>query len=350
MKNGLSCHVKVFLLMKKILFRLFSAALACMFCACGSERQRFTVKGQLNHLKQGQFIIYSYAPQWESFDTIFVENGKFSYSREVGDTLLAYLQYPNYMNTLFVAIPGNVARIKGDANNLIRISVTGSKENEQLTEFRHGLIGKTNKEKLKLAEAFCLEHPQSFASLAVMQEFFLNTDSFQLDKIDKILQVMHAAAPERTQLNIMRTQLAGLLNCRQGKRLPAFTAATLKGDTISNKDFQGKWHFIQMWNTWGMDFYKPVAKAVKYLKAHGDSIQRINICLNNDTLVCQRIIKRDSIDGYNVCDQRGWDSPLIKPFGIHRFPANILVNPKGIIAARDINADDIENELKKYVK
>ena len=336
--------------MKRPQFLLCLLTLSLLLGGCTGRSRQFTLKGKFNHLKQGQFLVYSHAPQWGSLDTVFVEDGTFSFSHSLSDTMLIQLQYPNFMHTVIVAIPGNTAQIKGDANNLSRLSVTGSEENDLLTDFRHSIIGKNDKEVFKMAEAFCKEHAASFASLAVLQEYFLNADSLRLNTIERLFKIMQKAAPDRTQLNMVRTQLGGLLLCCPGKKLPAFSAVTADGKKISQKDFKEKWTLIQIWSTWSAEFYKPLSQTRHTIKKYSNRLQQLNVCLDIDTLVGKRIARQDSISGYNVYDQKGWDSPLVRTFGVRNLPANLLVDPKGIIVARDIRAEHMEATLKKYLK
>ena len=74
----------------------------------------------------------------------------------------------------------------------------------------------------------------------------------------------------------------------------------------------------------------------------------VNICLDADTIDCMRVLHNDTIVGYNVCDRRSFDSPLVHAFGLRALPSNILVDNRGVIRERDIPIDKLESTLTKY--
>ena len=120
------------------LFLLFLSVL--LMSACSSDKNTVVIKGQFKNLKQGELYAFSYSPEWDAFDTIRIDDGSFSFRKKVSDTTIVILQYPNFMQTLVVAIPGKTITVKGNANNLSRIKVEGSEENEQLSDFYQSIF------------------------------------------------------------------------------------------------------------------------------------------------------------------------------------------------------------------
>ena len=238
------------------LFLLFLSVL--LMSACSSDKNTVVIKGQFKNLKQGELYAFSYSPEWDSFDTIRIDDGSFSFRKKVSDTTIVILQYPNFMQTLVVAIPGKTITVKGNANNLSRIKVEGSEENEQLSDFYQSIFKKDEQAKIAEAKKFVRSHPQSFASLAVVQDLMLNSQELDLKAIDEMYALMLKATPERVQLRSQYAQLYSLLSVRPGKKLPAFSARTLEGKLINNASFHGKWMLISFWSTWGRDFYVPM--------------------------------------------------------------------------------------------
>lgn len=330
------------------LFLLFLSVL--LMSACSSDKNTVVIKGQFKNLKQGELYAFSYSPEWDSFDTIRIDDGSFSFRKKVSDTTIVILQYPNFMQTLVVAIPGKTITVKGNANNLSRIKVEGSEENEQLSDFYQSIFKKDEQAKIAEAKKFVRSHPQSFASLAVVQDLMLNSQELDLKAIDEMYALMLKATPERVQLRSQYAQLYSLLSVRPGKKLPAFSARTLEGKLINNASFHGKWMLISFWSTWGRDFYVPMSVTKKAVHSVGDKMQSLGICLDLDTVSCAYQIKNDTLGGYQVCDRKGWDSPLVKAFGVRKVPGNILVDRQGYIVARDIPQEDLKASLEKYVR
>ncbi len=328
---------------------LYTLVLLITLSACSSG-EGIRIEGKFKSLKQGQFYAYSYSPEWNSFDTIAVKDGVFTLTHPASDTTIVILQYPNFMETMIVGIPGKTIKITGDARDLSRLNISGSDENELLSDFQKDIYKKSLSEKVKKAEEFIKTHPESYASLVVFHKYFLDTEKLNLGKIEKYLNLMLKHAPTRTHLLALNAKMNALVNCSVGKKLPTFKATTLQNENISNNTFKGKWTLVCLWSSWGSNTSRPLAIASKEIRKQHYDVEALNICLNTDTVSALSIIKRDSIDGYNVCDQKAWDSPLVKAFGIRMVPTIILVNKKGIIVERDIKEEDIISTLKEYLK
>lgn len=61
-------------------------------------------------------------------------------------------------------------------------------------------------------------------------------------------------------------------------------------------------------------------------------------------------IKKDGLPWYHVSDLKGWNNEVSEMFGIRSIPQNILINPDGMIIARNITGGDLEAVLSKFLK
>ena len=334
----------------KYLSLSFSLVILLFLSSCSGGGKTMTIKGTFKNLKQGQLYVFSYSPEWDAFDTIFIDNGSFAFKKEISDTTIVVLQYPNFMQTTVVAIPGKTIKIKGDANNLSRIDISGNEENELLSHFQKEIFGLSPTKKATLAESFIKKHPESYASLVLLQNHFLNQETPDWSKINRLFLLLKRHSPNRNMIHIIENQITPLLKCREGNTLPAFTATTLKKEKIQNSTFQGKWLLITIWSSWSRELYSSVGAARKAAVPYKKKLALLNICLDADTVGCNIEIKRDTLDGYNVCDCQGWASPLVRTFGVRFLPENILVDNTGKILVRNIKEEDLETELKKHIK
>ena len=329
----------------------FLPALALLLSAsCSGGGKTMVIKGSFKNLKQGQFYAYSYSPEWDAFDTIPVEGGSFEFQHEISDTTIIVLQYPNFMQTPLVAIPGKTVKVKGNANDLARTDVSGNEENELLSQFRKEVFELTPEQKTDYAEKFITEHPGSFAAVVLLYDYFLNKDDLDWNKTDKLFQLIKKNAPNRPLTHLIEGQLKPMLRCKTGNTLPPFTATTLKKEKINNATFKGKWLLVNIWATWERGMCTSVAKARKVSLPYAKKLKLLNICLDADTVSCNLVIQRDSLTGYNVCDCQSWESPLVKAFGVRFIPGNILVDGTGKVVARDIEEENLEEKLRKYIK
>lgn len=331
--------------MKKSLIYII---IALLVASCSGNKQSFTLTGKFKGLDQGEFLCFSESAEWGTLDTIKVLDGRFSLTHPLSDTAIITLQYPNFMQTQIIAIPGKEIVLKGDANNMINIQVEGDDENEAFSEFRSSIIGlKETELEPKICE-FIEKNPHLWASLALFEKYFLEAENPDYKKIEKLFGLMLKARPERIALRTLEGQISSLLKCGVGSKLPVFKTVTINGTPVDNGTFKGKALLITFWSSMSNDFIYPVVSPRHLMRRLSSKIAQLNICLDVDTASCQRIIRTDTLGGYNICDRFTFNSPLVGLFGMKQLPANILVDSCGIIRARDINVDKLEATLCKF--
>lgn len=326
---------------------LYITTIALLVASCSGGKKSFSLSGKFKGLDQSQFVCYSESPAWGTLDTIKVERGLFSLKHDLSDTVILVLQYPNFMRTEVVAIPGGSVKVKGDANNMLNIRISGDSENDDLTHFRRSIRDKKGDAILRSAEAFIRDNPGSWASVAILNRYFLQAERPDYPRISRLLTLMLKAKPSRYILRHYQSQLAPLLKYGNGAKLPAFTAKDIHGTPISNQTFSGKPLLITFWASFSPDNLTLLREQRRILRSVSPAVNTLNISLDADSSACHNIIRMDSIAGYNVCDCLCFNSPLVQRLGVRQVPANILVDAKGIIRARDISATELPAVLAK---
>jgi hypothetical protein len=52
----------------------------------------------------------------------------------------------------------------------------------------------------------------------------------------------------------------------------------------------------------------------------------------------------------HVSDLKYWDNEVSRKYDIRSIPANFLIGPDGVILAKNLRGEDLEEKLKEYVK
>ncbi len=322
--------------------------MALLVTACSGGKQSFTLSGKFKGIEQGEFLCFSESPEWGSLDTIRLQDGAFNITHPLNDTILLTLQYPNFLQTQVVAIPGKTAKLYAEANQLANAEVSGDDENKAFTEFRASVAGLKADQVKDKAEDFIRHNPHRWASIALFNKYFVQAETTDYKTLDELLSLMLKVRPERTYLHVLQAQVEPSLRCRVGKKMPKFKATTIDSIKIDNNTFRGKPVLVSFWSTMSNEFQNPVVRQRHLMRRLQGSIKQLNICIDTDTTACQRILRVDTIGGYNVCDRLTFNSPLVTAFGLKRLPANILVDSTGTIVARDIATDSLENVLARH--
>jgi hypothetical protein len=91
-------------------------------------------------------------------------------------------------------------------------------------------------------------------------------------------------------------------------------------------------------------------RLIRLKKDYGERLGVVSICLDARPQDCRQRVERDSLPWKTVCDGRVWQTPLLAKLGISEVPASMVIDSRGVIVARDLAPQELEDELKKMLK
>jgi peroxiredoxin len=143
-----------------------------------------------------------------------------------------------------------------------------------------------------------------------------------------------------------------------GSQAPDFSVKLYNNKDFKLSSLKGSYTLVQFWASWDLPSLKSHAKLIKtynqfkdFKFIDGKKFNIVAISIDQKAETYKTAIARENLpDNYLICDFKGWNSPIIDTFKIEHIPANFLLDPKGIIIAKNIFNDEIEVELDKYTK
>lgn len=312
--------------------------------SCGPDGHHARVEGRIEGINQADILAYvDDAPEGDGarVDTVRVKRGKFSYDRAIAHPTILTLLYPNYSTTTLVVEPGGTARVKGDANRLREIEVTGNDDNRLLTEFRRHTLGKAASEVEREAATFVRSHAATMAAQVIFREVFASAEVVKDNPTASLLEALRKAQPKDSILKAWEARLKPLFATAVGQPLPAFTATDLKGKKVSSADYAGRPLLITFGAQWDPTFYT----IKRYLRTLDEAVPDGRLSY----LFVSCDVKRDGLDramqyeplpGRILYDGEGLATPLVTTLGMRRLGGMLLVGRDGRIIARDIPPQD----------
>ena len=323
--------------MKNLAYIAISFALLC----CTGHPKEARLKGEFANLEQGEFLIYSTDEALDRLDTLRIVDGIFSYTVQPA-TL--HILYPNQSELVVFAGPGDDIVIKGDAQNLSEVEVSGSEDNELYTEFRQETNGKSAEETKNIAHNYILEYPTHAVSRYLFTTYYLCDEEASVKETTALYDSLCRACPDDLALSKLSSRVRSLGLLRVGNPLPDFSLTLKPGHggngteqrIIKKGDYNGKLLLIAFWANWKGGSAGAIYRARRLrreLKGKGKDIELISYSLDADESQLYRNEERDSIDFPSYCDFLSLSSPLVQKWGIRELPYIILVTPDGNIAA-----------------
>lgn len=333
--------------MRKIVHTLPFIVLLLWLTACGVPGDKARISGEFDHLTTALLYLYSQEGEIAGIDTVNIEKGAFSIDLPLDRPALLTLMFPNFSKRYLIAVPGEEVRVSGDANHLQQVAITGTEENDALTNFREQNLKRPEGDQRLAAAQFIRDNAGSLASVALFREYFVEAGQTDVNTTKALLGTLQKAQPETRALKATAAFFSPVIGTSVGALLPDFTAQTADGRTVRRADFLGKNLLIVFTAGWNPNSYLMNRRVRDIERTMGSAVRTlvVSLDLSREMLTQQR--RTDSISAPVLYDGKGMESPLLTTFGIRFIPGNLLVNAQGRIVARDIPEDRLKEEVTR---
>lgn len=361
-------------------------ALSTILFSCEADKGYF-LSGNISDVADGTTIYVSEIDnnnRPEKIDSTTIKDGKFEIDlKDIEKSDMALLEIDGIGgNVLYIAENQKIA-FEIYKDSLRASKIEGGKENKALKEYLDHLkamnqkIGELRMEMrtamqsqdtaklndLRALEAELIDNDKVFKKKMVSE----NTDSFvslmvltdlsrikslpnaeikeMYDSLSEDLKENHLA--KRLKENIDRVAATDV-----GAKAPGFSGPTPSGKELSLKDAMGKVTIIDFWAAWCKPCRIENPNVVKvYNKYHDKGLNIIGVSLDRAGQKDKwlQAIEDDGLTWNHISHLKFWQEPIAQAYDVKSIPATFILDENGIIVARDLRGQDLENKIKELL-
>lgn len=141
-----------------------------------------------------------------------------------------------------------------------------------------------------------------------------------------------------------------------GQPLSQFSGPTLDGGFISVEDLAGKPTLIYFWASEDKEFVEELQPVLQKVREQvpAEQLRMVGVALDEDETELESFMEAHPVPGQQIFfpnpEQRSWNSPLVRFWGISRSPSVWLVDAKGVVVSTSATTAELLPLLRKLLQ
>ncbi|GAO43487.1 TlpA disulfide reductase family protein [Flavihumibacter petaseus] len=165
-------------------------------------------------------------------------------------------------------------------------------------------------------------------------------------RIEKSLNAFSAPVKESFYGKYLSDKVAEMKIGRVGTPALDFTQADTSGNQVTLSSFRGRYVLVDFWASWcGPCRQENPNLLAAYKKFKEKNFTVLGVSLDNNKDRWLKAIADDRLQWTQVSDLKYWQNEVALQYKIQSIPQNLLIDPNGVIVAKNLRGDALEQKL-----
>ena len=313
-----------------------------LMAGCQKAPDGFVIHGEVDNMTEGEIYLKSFRNKmFFDQDTAEVVNGKFVFEGKVEQPALFALATDDFSAQLFVENTEMNVRISDEGQ-------TVTVENSPVNDVFLGNARKVFEEGFNI-DSLVSKYPDSPAAAFYLYRFF--TYQLSLDDLKATRAKLSPALADCPYVKDLDGIIKQLEHVQIGQVAPEFSLPDTAGVSVSLSSFRGKYVLLDFWASWCPPCRRENPNVVKAYQQYKDkNFTIIGISLDKDKEKWLKAIADDQLTWTHLSDLKYWDSEIPALYGVRGIPANVLLDPEGVIVAKNVTGKALWETLEKTLR
>lgn len=206
-----------------------------------------------------------------------------------------------------------------------------------------------NEELNTVRDSFIYRYPDSYVSFDLMR--IKGAGIMDPVTFEPFFNVMSKRWRQSADGQLYAKKLAAAKRTRIGNAALSFTQNDTTGKPLSLASLKGKYVLIDFWASWCIPCRAENPNLIAaYAKFKNKNFEIISVSLDDKRDLWLKAIKKDGLTWPQVSDLKGKKNAVAVAYGISAIPQNFLVDPQGIIIAKNLRGEEVDKKLSELIR
>jgi len=360
-------------------------ALFAALVACQSNPGGYTINGTVTgDLKDGTAVYLKKANdqnQPVDVDTALVKNGSFTFTGKAEMPELHYLFIEDTRGNIPLVLEEGTIEVTTQKDSLAYADIEGTPQNDLFSDFlkssrdlsRRALsmnedmrdatihqdtavMNSLRDEYFELQEEakdfelnYAKENPDALISALIIDKI-LTTGSLPKEEIQELYDALSPDIKKTKVGQKIKDRLEKEAKVSIGSKAPNFSAPTPSGKELALNDVLGKVTILDFWAAWCKPCRAENPNVVRiYNKYKDKGLNILSVSLDRNADDWKKAIQEDGLDWNHVSNVQYFDQ-IAELYNVNAIPAIFILDDKGIIVAKDLRGEALDQKIGELLQ